>query len=374
MDLTIISTYRCNSKCQMCYIWQNPTDPREEVSLETLSKLPSGFDNLNVSGGEPTLRKDLPEIIDVLYPRARIMEISSNGLYPERLLPIIKKYPNIKVRFSLEGDELTSNSIRGESDGFQTKINGLRKLKEAGGTDLGFAMVIQDENASQLVEVYAIAKAMGVELATSALHNAWQFHKNDNYFYDRIKVAQKVEQLITAMLRTNSVKNWFRAYLNLGLIKKILGQDRLIKCTAGTDFMFIDPWSDVWACNVRTDLPMGNLKRQSWEEINNSAVARKSRAKVAACQQNCWMVTTARTAMRSTVFPMFPKLQPLWWVIENKIKATLGIDIAFNRYIDYEDVKPNPRVPRTSFLNKPFKSRVQKAVDPHYVLKEFINR
>ncbi|MDB6106395.1 MAG: radical protein, partial [Gammaproteobacteria bacterium] len=35
MDLTIISTYRCNSKCQMCYIWKNPTDQKEEVSLET---------------------------------------------------------------------------------------------------------------------------------------------------------------------------------------------------------------------------------------------------------------------------------------------------------------------------------------------------
>jgi len=74
MDLTVISTFRCNSKCQMCYIWKNPTDPREEVSLETLSKLPAGFDNLNVSGGEPTLRKDLGEIIDLLYPKARIME------------------------------------------------------------------------------------------------------------------------------------------------------------------------------------------------------------------------------------------------------------------------------------------------------------
>lgn len=374
MDLTIISTYRCNSKCQMCYIWQNPTDPREEISPATLSKLPDGFDNLNVSGGEPTLRKDLSEVIDVLYPKARIMEISSNGLYPERLLPIIRKYPNIKVRFSLEGDELTNNTIRGEDDGFHTKVNGLQKLKDVGGTDLGFAMVIQDENASQLVDVYKIAKSMGVEMATSTLHNAWQFHKNDNYFYDRVKVAKEVEKLITEMLKTDNIKNWFRAYLNLGLIKKILGQDRLIKCTAGSDFMFIDPWADVWACNVRTDLPMGNLIKQSWEEIINSEIAQQSRMKVAQCQQNCWMVTTARTAMRSTIFPMLPKLQPLKWVVENKIKASLGIDIAFDEYINYADVKTSPHIERTSFLNKPFKSRLQKAEEPHYVLEEFYNR
>ena len=66
MDLTVITTYRCDSKCQMCYIWQNPTLPKEEISIETLKKLPSNFDNINISGGEPTLRKDLAEIVDVL--------------------------------------------------------------------------------------------------------------------------------------------------------------------------------------------------------------------------------------------------------------------------------------------------------------------
>lgn len=374
MDLTVIPTYRCSSKCQMCYIWQNPTDPKEEVSLETLSKLPSGFDNLNVSGGEPTLRQDLAEMIDVVYPKARITEISSNGLNAERLVPIIKKYPNIKVRFSLEGDEVTSNKIRGEVDGFQKKVSGLKKLKEAGGVDLGFATVIQDENASQLVQLYEFSKSMGFELSTSALHNAWQFHKNDNFFYNRIHVAKEVERLITSMLKTSNIKSWFRAYLNLGLIRKILGQDRLIKCTAGSDFMFIDPWSDVWACNVRTDLPMGNLARQSWDEITSSEMAQKSRTKVAECRQNCWMVTTARTAMRMPALPMFPKLEPLFWVLENKLKTAMGMAISFDRYIDYKDVLSNPHIPRTSFLSVPFKPKLQLAADPHYIQGDYFNR
>jgi MoaA/NifB/PqqE/SkfB family radical SAM enzyme len=377
MDLTIISTFRCNSKCQMCYIWKNPTDPREEVSLETLSKLPGGFDNLNVSGGEPTLRTDLHELIDVVYPKARITEISSNGLHPERLVPIIKKYPNIKVRFSLEGDEITNNTIRGEKDGYATKIEGLRKLQEAGGTDLGFAFVIQDENVSQLVKTYEMARSMGFELATSTLHNAWQFYKNDNYFYDRLPVAKQVEGLITAMLKTNTVKNWFRAYLNLGLIEKILGHDRLIKCTAGTDFAFIDPWSDVWACNVRSDLPFGNLAKQSWEEIINSRKARESIDKVAGCAQNCWMVTTARTAMRSTIIPQFPKLAPLMWVLKNKFLVSFDKPIDFNRYVDYSNVHQSPHVQRVSYLGEKAKAKLERnrdTVDARYPLKKFYNR
>lgn len=376
MDLTVISTFRCNSKCQMCYIWKNPTDPKEEVSVETLSRLPGGFDNLNVSGGEPTLRTDLAELVDVLYPKARVMEISSNGLHPERLVPILRKYPDIKVRFSLEGDEFTNNAIRGEKNGYATKMEGLKRLQEAGGKDLGFAFVIQDENAPQLLQVYEMAQRMGVELATSTLHNAWQFYKNDNYFYDRLKVAKQVEGLVTAMLKTNRVKNWFRAYLNLGLIEKILGHDRLIPCTAGTDFAFIDPWSDVWACNVRSDLPMGNLAKQSWDEIMGSDVAGKSRAKVAQCSQNCWMVTTARTAMRSTAIPQAPKMTPLLWVLKNKLKVALGGSIRFDDYVDYKRVMPSPHVPRISFLDTKEKGRLVKArdtVEKRYPLKTFEN-
>ena len=48
---------------------------------------------------------------------------------------------------------------------------------------------------------------------------------------------------------------------------KVLGHSRMLKCTAGTDFAFIDPWSDVYACNVRPDLKAGNLENQSWNEI-----------------------------------------------------------------------------------------------------------
>lgn len=376
MDLTIISTFRCNSKCQMCYIWQNPTEPKEEVSLETLAKLPGGFDNLNVSGGEPTLRKDLGELIDIVYPKARITEISSNGLHPERLVPIIKKYPNIKVRFSLEGDRETNDAIRGEKNGYATKVAGLRALKEAGGTDLGFAMVIQDENVNQLVDVYEFARKEGYELATSTLHNAWQFYKNDNYFYERKSVARQVEGLIEAMLRSPKPKNWFRAYLNLGLIEKILGHDRLIPCSAGKDFAFIDPWSDVWACNVRSDLPMGNLARQSWDDIINGEVARRTRKKVEACGQNCWMVTTARTAMRSNIVPQMPKTEPLMWVLKNKIKVSLGRKICFDSYIDYSDVRSSPFVQRGSFLEKSVKGKLVKGrmtPDEHYPLKTFMN-
>jgi MoaA/NifB/PqqE/SkfB family radical SAM enzyme len=376
MDVAVILTYRCNSKCSMCHIWQNPTHPQEEVTLETLSKIPDGVDFLNLTGGEPTLREDLHEIVDLLHPKAMKVEISTNGLGTAKLEPIIRKYPDIKVRYSMEGMGLTNDSIRGEKGGFDEKVAGLLKLKELGGCDLGFAITIQDDNVSEVCEVYHLAQEHGFELATSTLHNGFQFHKGDNIPYDRVAVAKSIEGLIVEMLRTNDVKTWFRAYLNLGLMRKALGHPRMLPCTAGTDFIFIDPWSDVYACNVRPDLLMGNLWEQDWEELVHSDLAEEVRGKVARCTQNCWMVGSAKTAMRYSLFPQIPRLRPSLWVLENKIKATLGIPLHLERYVDFEnayqdDVKPK----RIFFLDKKAPRNLQKREDKRYQKKgPFFNR
>lgn len=385
MDLAVILTYRCNSKCSMCNIWKHPTHPDDEISPTILSKLPNGFDQLNLTGGEPTLRDDLEEICDVLYPKGKVLEISTNGLRPDKLLPIIKKYPNIKIRFSLDGTELTNNLIRGEKDGYNKKVSGLKLLKAAGGKDLGFAVVIQDENAKELKDIYNLSNALDVELSTSTLHNAWQFHKNDNYHYERLNSAKVVEYLITELIKSYNIKKWFRGYISIGLIEKILGHNRIHACVAGTGFTFIDPWCDVWACNVRTDLPMGNIKKQSWNDIINSELAQQTINKVKSCEQNCWMMTTARTAMRSKIHYLLPKLKPILWVVVNKLRVMLSLNIPFEKYIDYSHILPNyvtsqeqnmvdtHNITREKYLNKNGKKILQRIDDEHYTQGEYYN-
>jgi Fe-coproporphyrin III synthase len=376
MDLSVITTYRCDSRCSMCHIWKNPTHPEHELSIATLEKLPGGFDFVNITGGEPTLRKDLLDICHVLYPKARTLEISTNGLHANVLEPIVRTYPDIKIRISVEGFEAANDRIRGEKGGFDKKVDTMNRLIAAGGTDLGFATTFQDENIDQVVDLYRFAESLKVEFATSALHNAFQFHKNDNFIYDRLNVARKVERLVTEMLESWTVKNWFRAYLNLGLIRKILGQDRLHACTQGTDSVFIDPWADVYACNVRNDLLMGNLRSQSWEDVYDGSVAKDVRSKVAACPQNCWMVSSAKTAIRNKRYAALPKSSVVRWVAWNKLKVTIGLPIAFGRYIDYGDVR-NDRdvVRRTSNLTQFDKKVLQPAESRHYEqIGGFFNR
>jgi hypothetical protein len=80
--------------------------------------------------------------------------------------------------------------------------------------------------------------------------------------------------------------------------------------------------------------------------------------------------------MRSTLIPQMPKMGPLLWVLQNKLKVALGSSIAFDRYIDYSRVEPSPFKQRTSFLNTKAKAalvRGRNTPDARYPLKSFQN-
>jgi len=367
MELSIILTYRCQSRCSMCHIWQHPTLPEEEITLETLAKLPRGFERLVLTGGEPTLREDLEDIVDRLHPKTRQLEISTNGLQGDKLERIIQKYPDVKIRISLEGIETRNDSIRGEKMGFDRKIKTMKRLMAAGGKDLGFAITLQDENCDQLLDLAHLCESFGGEMATSALHNGFQFHKIDNQPTNRVRMARALQPLITERLKSGRPRNWFRAYLDLGLMKKILGQPRLIPCTAGRDFLVVDPWGMVYACTVRPDLEIGDLTSQSWKEILRSSSLLAARTQVAHCTQNCWMTGSARTAIRSPRFTRLPKWGPLKWVLTNKLRVTLGRPIDLETIVDFSDVADTPVAPpRIPWLGKTFQPTFQKKSEKPY--------
>jgi hypothetical protein len=90
------------------------------------------------------------------------------------------------------------------------------------------------------------------------------------------------------------------------------------------------------------------------------------------------MVTTARTAMRSRHIPQLPKLEPLAWVVYNKLKVALGGKVDFDSYIDYQDVRQSPIIVRQSFLGERVKGKIKlqkelQTVDERYPLGEFYN-
>jgi len=87
LEASIIVTYRCNARCRMCNIWKHPTKPDEEIKPETLEKLPR-LDFCNVTGGEPFLRDDILDIVDVIKKKSNRVVISTNGYLTDRILKV----------------------------------------------------------------------------------------------------------------------------------------------------------------------------------------------------------------------------------------------------------------------------------------------
>ncbi|MBN2542201.1 radical SAM protein [bacterium] len=328
MECAVITTYRCNAHCAMCNCWANPSDASKEFRPEILTKIPEGMTRLNITGGEPMLRRDIEDIVEALDKKTNRLEISTNGYFTDRIVNVAKKYHDITIRVSLEGLPKLNDKLRGIQNGFDHGLRTILKLQDLKVEDIGFAMVISDQNAVDLLDLYHLAASMGVEFSTSTMHNSFYFFKDDNRIEKLDMTLEYMKEFIKALLQSRRknlklrAKDWFRAYLGLGLMRFMKGEQRSLPCEAGTDFFFLDPYGKVLACNG-SDEPwvMGDLNTQDFEEIWHSEQAVKVRKLVAKCDKNCWMMGSAVPAMRKKL-PTAIK-----WVMSNKIRLMTGKDI-----------------------------------------------
>lgn len=311
---TVIVTYRCNARCNMCSRYKAPSQPEEELSIETIKKLPQMYFT-NITGGEPFIRTDLSDIVRELYKKSDRIVISTNGFFTDRILSLCEEFPEVGIRISIEGLQETNDEIRGLENGYQRGYTTLKKLVESKHPDVGFGMTIQDRNAEDVVPLYKISDELGMEFATASLHNSFYFVEAKNIIEDRLLVARNIEKLCNELLKSNSPKKWMRAYFNHGLINYIYGQRRLLPCDMAFDTFFIDPYGDVMPCNGTKDKEvMGNLNSQSWDELWNSSDAERVRGKVRHCDRNCWMIGSVSPAMKKHIIKVGS------WAVLHKLK------------------------------------------------------
>ena len=273
---TVIVTYRCNARCNMCDCFKDPTRPDEEITLEDIRKLPE-MAFTNITGGEPFIRQDIPDIVRELYKKSDRIVISTNGYFTDRIIALCREFPKVGIRISIEGLQATNDAIRGIPDGFNRGYKTLKTLVEMKHPDVGFGMTVQDMNE---------------------------------------------------LLKSRSPKKWFRAYFNHGLINYIYGNKRLLPCDMSRNAFFIDPFCDVIPCNgMEKKAVMGNLREQSWDELWNSDQARRVRECTRKCDRNCWMIGSASPAMHKYIWV------PGWWVIRHKFLKGGKYSLKENKFI-----------------------------------------
>lgn len=309
-------------KCQMCNIWQNPTDKAKEITAADLKSLPQ-LKFINLTGGEPFIREDLEEIVEECYRHTKRIVISTSGWYEDRVIALAKRFPQIGIRISIEGLSNKNDELRGREGGFDRGLRTLLTLKDMGLKDIGFGCTVSNHNSADMLALYRLSRSLGMEFATAAFHNSYYFHKNDNVITERAKVTSDFKQLIEWQLKENHPKSWFRAFFNMGLINYIEGNRRMLPCEAGTTNFFIDPYGEVYPCNGLEEKfwkdSMGNIRQDDFMTIWQSEKAREVRAKVRNCPKNCWMVGTASPVMKKYI------THPAKWALKNKLRSLRGL-------------------------------------------------
>ena len=338
-DISIITTYRCQMRCKMCDIWENPTDRKKEITPEDLEILPN-FRFVNITGGEPFVRRDLDEIVEVMFRKSSRIVISTSGWHTERIYRLAEKFPNIGIRVSIEGLAQKNDYLRGREGSFDRGLRVLLTLKEMGVKDIGFGCTVSNKNSEDMLWLYRLANELGLEFATAAFHNSYYFHKDDNEIVNKDEVINNFHKLIEELLRESSPKSWYRAFFNLGLINYIRGGKRMLPCEAGLANFFIEPYGDVYPCNGLEERywkqSMGNIRDvKTFDELWFSDQAKMVREKVRTCPKNCWMVGTAAPVMKKYI------KHPTKWVMKNKIKSLMGRQICIDNIPQY-DVGQSP--------------------------------
>jgi MoaA/NifB/PqqE/SkfB family radical SAM enzyme len=303
----------------MCYTWQHPSKRVKEFSPDIVDKIPGGLKFINITGGEPLLRDDLDQIIGTALSKTKRLVISTNGYFTKKIIKLAEQFGNrIGVRISIEGLPSANDELRGIKDGFDHGLRTLVALHDMGIKDIGFGITVSDRNAKDMIELYRLANAMGLEFATAVTHNSYYFHKFDNKFEDPEMISGEFEKIAVELLKTNRPKNWFRAYFNMGLANKVRGGKRPLPCHMGTDVFFLDPYGNVMPCNGSDEpLIMGNLNEHTFDKIWNSQKANDIRKQVKACSKHCWMIGSASPAMKKHLWI------PLNWVVKNKLKIII---------------------------------------------------
>ena len=319
IDSVVAITYRCNSRCIMCNIWQIRDFP--ELHVEEYKKLPSSLRDINISGGEPFLRDDIADIIATMKkacPKAR-MVISTNGFLPtlveSQMKKILKIKPDIGVAISVDGYGDTHEEIRRIPHAWDKDMETLERLQKLGMKNLRLAFTIMPQNVGDFGKVYDESRKRGVQFthafAQSSEHYFGGIALDNHPDFDELK--KQYTHVMKQELKSWHPKRWVRAFFAHGLYKFSVEKHQVLNTDPGTKFFYLDPRGVVYPSVVH-NYPMGNIQNYDrFADLWKSERAEDARKKVRTIGRPAWMICTARSAIKKN------PAKVACWIMKNKV-------------------------------------------------------
>jgi MoaA/NifB/PqqE/SkfB family radical SAM enzyme len=216
-------TFVCDARCEMCHNWKHG-DRKSDMTLEQLDGVMhhdfwGAVENLNISGGEPTTRNDLPEMVELFQrrlPRLRKIGINTTGLTPHRAIPQLTRIVKFcaekdllfSARVSLDGIGDIHNQVRHVERGFDKACQTIEAMQALSARysnfQFGLAATIFATNLEDAKNILAWARTKNLDIVfnmlrfTDAMLNNKElqdtigFHKREEdfmraFFLDRVQ-------------------------------------------------------------------------------------------------------------------------------------------------------------------------------------------
>jgi MoaA/NifB/PqqE/SkfB family radical SAM enzyme len=257
-------TLRCNSACGYCDLPLNQGRyemTREEIRRVCADLYREGVRFLFVQGGEPLLRRDLPEILEDLHELGFGLTLITNGT---RLTPpLVRRLAALPLNLSVSLDTLDRERyrrIRG-ADQLADVVEGIGLLQDFPHPKY-LTIIASEVNRDEVETMVRFARGRGFLPVVGAYH--WGIERygkaEAGLQYDRRMLAGVFERVLESGLVP---RGYFRDYLRDNV--RWLSGGALDRCDAGRYSIAIDASGNVAPCLAQAFA--GNLLRQPLSEI-----------------------------------------------------------------------------------------------------------
>ncbi len=166
------STRRCNLNCLHCGSPSEEVDVEEELSTDEIIKAfnqiaeefdMSQFRHINITGGEPFVRKDLLTILESISknPHYRNIDIQTNGVVLAKnpaLFEQLKQYGVTGIGISIDGIKDTHDNFRGKPGSYDLAFDAAKSAVDNGLT-VTVSTVANSTNISEIPRLYEIVRS-----------------------------------------------------------------------------------------------------------------------------------------------------------------------------------------------------------------------
>jgi len=316
--ITWMLTERCDCRCEACFIWKR--EKGAEVTPEALGQVLATVPSLrwvNLTGGEPFLRSDMPELAEAVLralPQLMVLDFPTTGQRTEAILAGCAEIarlgiPRLFVSVSLDGPPELHARLRGRPDAFDNAMRTYAALREMPGVRPYLGLTISDQNAHLIEDTLRAVQGRVPGVTWRDIHlNV--FTESAHYYGNEasaVGAPVDLEEALREPLRARE-GSWDPAdaieATYLRLLPQYLRTGRSpLPCRSLTAGLFVDARGDVYPCTV-WDRKLGNVFETPLPEILASAQAEKTRQAIArdACP-GCWSPCEAHP----TIVSMAPK-------------------------------------------------------------------